>query len=134
VVGGLPRELTIEEALFYRTYQDALNGSRTAIRAVMKVINEREARRSPDSGTRVVVAFECPHPQSVDQALSILEIATARTDQVRPAGSLFLQLEPWAVAAALARRAAHPIEQKDLKTLQQHTRDPGSVSWPEGVV
>jgi hypothetical protein len=39
---GRQRELTVEEALQYRTYQDAVAGSRLAQRQVLKMIAKRE--------------------------------------------------------------------------------------------
>lgn len=132
VMGGLSRELTIEEALFHRTYQDALRGSRMAVRTVIKKINEREAERSPDAPKRVVILCEHPRPADVDEALTILGIATPCADRVREGRAKFLQLEPWAVTAALARRTTGPISQKELKGVQQHTRDSASVNWPDG--
>ena len=40
--GGMPREVTVEEALQHRTYQDAIAGSRSARREVLKMIAKRE--------------------------------------------------------------------------------------------
>ena len=51
--GGVPREVTVEEALQHRTYQDAVAGNRSARREVLKMIAKREqylaARRRPDT-------------------------------------------------------------------------------------
>lgn len=41
--GGVERELTGAEALHLQTYQAALKGSRMAVRAVLKMIEKREA-------------------------------------------------------------------------------------------
>ena len=38
----MPREVTVEEALQHRTYQDAIAGSRAARREVLKMIAKRE--------------------------------------------------------------------------------------------
>ena len=40
---GSTREITVEEALQQRTYQDALKGKRMAIREVVRWTQEREA-------------------------------------------------------------------------------------------
>ena len=40
--GGVPREVTVEEALQHRTYQDAIAGNRSARREVLKMIAARE--------------------------------------------------------------------------------------------
>src|SRR5215207_2803643 len=39
---GTPREITVEEALQFRTYQHALAGNRAARREVLKMIAKRE--------------------------------------------------------------------------------------------
>lgn len=132
MIGGLSRALTMEEALFHRTYQDALKGSPASIRAVIKKINQREAKRSPDAHQRVVIVCECPHPEDVDEALAILGIASRCAERVRAEGAPFLQLEPWAVAAALGRQASRSMSHQQLKVVQLHTRDAASVVWPEG--
>lgn len=41
--GGVERELTVDEALQLQTYQAALKGSKMAVRAVLKMIEKREA-------------------------------------------------------------------------------------------
>ncbi len=40
---GRPREVTVEEALLHRTYQDAIAGNRAARRKMLKMIVKREA-------------------------------------------------------------------------------------------
>ena len=39
---GKPREVTVEEALQHRTYQDAIAGNRAAQREVLRMIDKRE--------------------------------------------------------------------------------------------
>lgn len=41
--GGVPREVTVEEALQHQTYKDAIAGNRAARREVLKMIAKREA-------------------------------------------------------------------------------------------
>ena len=50
--GGIDQELSVEEALQLRTYQDALAGNRAAQRAVLKMIAERE-KAIAGSGQRI---------------------------------------------------------------------------------
>ena len=40
--GGVPRDVTIDETLQHKTYQDAIAGNRAARREVLKMIAERE--------------------------------------------------------------------------------------------
>lgn len=131
VMNGVERELTIPEALFYRTYQDALGGSRMAIRMVLKKINEREARRAPDVPRWPIIRFEEPDPANVDGALVILGISTPSVERMRPNGRPFLELEPWAVAMGLARPKMPRLDHKQTQDLKERTRNPGAVTWPK---
>ena len=50
--GGIPREVTVEEALQHRTYQDAIAGSRLAQREVLKMIEKRERYLAARAGKK----------------------------------------------------------------------------------
>ena len=43
---GVPREVSMDEALQHKTYQQAIAGNRTAVRQVLKMIEKREKARS----------------------------------------------------------------------------------------
>ena len=49
--GGVDQELSVEEALQLRTYQDALAGNRAAQRTILKMIAKRE-KANGNSGQR----------------------------------------------------------------------------------
>ena len=51
--GGVDRELSVEEALQLRTYQDALAGNRAAQREILKMIIKRE-KAIGDRGQRIM--------------------------------------------------------------------------------
>lgn len=131
LMGGIEKQLTVEQALFYRTYQDALKGNRLAIRTVLKRIKDREARRAPCQRRGLIFRSEEQNPRNVDDALVALRIATSCPKRERENGRLYLELEPWAVALALARAKGPLLEDKKLRELKEHTRDAGSVTWPE---
>jgi hypothetical protein len=128
LMGGIQRELTVEEALFYRTYQDALNGKVRAVRAVLEKINEREARLAPNGPRLPIIRFEERNPLDVDDALVTLGIATP-TGGSTFGGRPFLELESWAVAAALKRPKGPRLDDRELKDLKSRTRDAGAVDW-----
>jgi hypothetical protein len=99
--GGTPRELTVDEALQHRTYQDAVAGKSLAIREILKMIAKREkyfaaqqSRRPP----RIERRIEPHDPENAEAAMLILGIADHD-----PAGrasadvGVPLLLEPWAV-------------------------------------
>ena len=47
---GIPREVTVEEALQHRTYQEAIAGSRSARREILKMIAKRELHLAAQQG------------------------------------------------------------------------------------
>jgi Family of unknown function (DUF5681) len=49
---GKPREVTIEEALQHRTYQEAIKGNRASQREVLKMIAKREMACRQTTGFR----------------------------------------------------------------------------------
>jgi hypothetical protein len=134
---GQPREVTMEEALQHRTYQDAIAGRRLAQREVLKWIRKREAwiaARNATKGTRKLEVRPSPDPMNALDALLILGIATpdddvakyGPNDQYRRA-----LLEPWAVQAALdRRRSATPLTEQERAEILRCTRDRGSLRWP----
>ena len=104
---GKPREVTVEEALQHRTYQDAVAGNRAARREVLKMVAKREqyrAARSSASATRFEFRREID-PENADTALLILGLACRNPHRQ---GSAFdgeqLLLETWAVQMAMSRR------------------------------
>ena len=104
---GGTREITLEEALQQRTYQDALAGKPMAMREVMKWIIKREAwlAKHEPKALRPIAWLTSPDPDNACAALVLLGIAApnpARADFA--ANRAQLLLEPWAVQAALRRR------------------------------
>jgi hypothetical protein len=128
---GRDKNLTIEEALFYRTYQDALGGDRMAIRTVVDRINQREGSAKSIRPNLPAIRCEWLDPAPVDDALLILRIATQSEGRARDNGRPFLQLEPWAVELGFAR-ANLPLGETILRELKAQTRDPDTVAWRSG--
>lgn len=131
---GIERELTVEEALQQRTYQDALAGNRSARREVLKMIAKREKwladkRPAPRSPVEVKKAHE---GRTADEALLLLGIvsreppsgAYERDEQVR------LKLEPWVTAMGLKRGRKRGFTDKDLAEIRRCTRNADEVDWP----
>ena len=102
--GSVDRELSVEEALQLRTYQDALAGNRPAQRVILKMIIKRE-KAIADLGQLPSCTFkmEPTEPRNADAAMCLLGIAAPdpSREEHNPAAIL---LEPWAVQAALGRR------------------------------
>ncbi len=135
---GQPREITMEEALQHRTYQDAIAGKRTAQREVLKWIRKREDWLARQANRRIlqpITRLSSGDPANADAALLLLGIATRDDswDTSDPA-DLRLRLEPWAVQAALARRrAAGPLSAGDIAHIVRCTRDAEMLDWPRGA-
>ncbi len=78
--GGIDQERSVEEALWLRTYKDALAGSRAARREVLKMIAKREKAmadrglRTPRT-TRPITRKISPDPRNADDAMCLLGIA-----------------------------------------------------------
>lgn len=134
---GQAREVTMEEALQHRTYQDAIAGKRMAQREVLKWIRKREAwmaAQDARKASRPIEVKQSPDPMNALDALLILGIATpddgpskyGLNDEYRRA-----LLEPWAVQAALdRRRSATPLTEKERAEILRCTRDRTALRWP----
>jgi len=75
---GGTREITVEEALQQRTYQDALAGKRMAMREVVKWIIKRETwleKNAPRSSRQMITHGIAHDPDNADAALLLLGIA-----------------------------------------------------------
>jgi hypothetical protein len=125
---GTVRELTIEEALQHKTYQEALAGSRMARRQILKMIAKREqaiADRQPAPQVKYTWKTEQCDPDNADEALLLLGIATEDVREGDPRRRLLL--EPWAVQAALSRNRALSLSQRAVDSIRRSTRDPDEV-------
>jgi len=134
VQDGVERDVTVEEALQHKTYRDAITGNRAARREVLKMIAKREkaiAKKRPPANP-VEVLVEATDPRNADEALLILGIACRDERSNDPADPYDrLLLEPWAVQAALRRRARVMLDRRDLAEAMRRTRDADTVRWPE---
>src|SRR5262249_11209637 len=130
--GGVDRDLSVEEALQLRTYQDAVGGNQAARREVLKMILKRE-KAIRDSGQRIMPlnTFKMERePRNADAAMCLLGIAASdRTRQEHKPGALLL--EPWAVQAALGRRrGSKTLTPRDIGEIERCTRAPKTLRWP----
>ena len=132
---GVDQQLSVEEALQLRTYQDALAGNRAARREVLKMIAKRE-KAMADRGLRTqrtmpsVTQKVSPDPRDADAAMCLLGIAAPNKsrEEYDPGAVL---LEPWAVQAALRRRrGSKALSMKDVGDIKRCTRAPETLRWP----
>jgi Family of unknown function (DUF5681) len=134
--GGV-REMTMEEALQQRTFQDALAGETMATREVIKWIKKRKAwlAKNRPKSYRPATSYRSPDPDNVDAALLLLGIAAPNPKRAEYAADRTpLLLEPWAVQAALCRRrGGNRLTDKERENIRRCTRDPTSLRWPRGT-
>lgn len=131
---GVERELTVEEALLLRTYQDALAGSRPARSRILAMILRRE--RWLGDHTRVNRSRPAEYivkkdPQNANAALLLLGIAARDEDHFSGTDRYErLLLEPWVVKAALRRGRNLGISEGGIEEVRRSTRSPDKLVWP----
>jgi hypothetical protein len=127
VQDGVSRELSIDEALQWRTYQDAIGGSRLARREVLRMIAKREKALAPKTRLAgpMVVLTESSDPDNADEALLILGIAAVNSGWEGTGRRLLL--EPWAVQAAVSRSRSPSLTQRDVEDVRRSTRDAKTI-------
>ena len=132
---GKPREVTLEEALQHRTYQEAIKGNRASQREVLKMIAKREkwlAARRPVSGLKVLTEPE--DPDNANEALLLLGIAEPDTQWSDPTDKYqCLRLKPWAVQAALSRPGGRRLSAQGVSEIERCTCDAETLRWPASV-
>lgn len=134
---GVERELTAEEALQWRTYQDAIKGSKPARRQVLKMIVRREQWRAQNEkvAPRQIEFLSETDPDNADEALLILGVASINQNlqESTTRARKYLLLEPWAVQAALSRRrGGRKLDDNEIEDIRRCTRDPQTLRWPRG--
>lgn len=132
--GGRERELTIDEALQLQTYQDALKGSRMAVRKVLKMIEKREAALAKkDTSPRApVTVSHHHHADNADAAMRILGIIERdpKWGDEHPRD----RVGTWATQAALSRPGRKKFDQKEIDDIRKFTMDADKLKWPRGRV
>lgn len=134
--GGV-REMTTEEALQQRTFQDALAGETMATHQVIKWIKKHKAwlTKNRPKPYRPPTSYLSPDPDNVDAALLLLGIAAHNPERADgSAKRAQLVLEPsWVQAALRRRRGGNRLTDRERDEIQRCTRDPQSLRWPRGT-
>lgn len=134
--GAKTREVTVEEALQHKTYQQAIAGNRMARREVLKMIAKREKALAARPNRRKLVTLLHEHvdPRNAFEALRLLSIALPDPKWADPAREVRLLLAPWAVQAALNRRGLGGLSQSDVDDVNRSTFQPDFLIWPERLL
>ena len=135
---GVERELNVEEVLELKTYQAALKGSKMAVRAVLKMIEKREAALAKLAPAPVSSAYQFRHeedPRNADDAMLLLGITVPDPNWSGPCQyGTRMKLAPWATRAALSRPGRKRLTTKDVEEINRCTLDPKQLRWPKGRV
>ncbi len=132
---GVEHELTVDEALQIQTYQAALKGSKMAVRAVLKMIEKREAALSKLNpvkacGSRIEMEYNA---HNAENALRLLGIAV--DGHVPPSGgeaARTLKIATWAGQRAISRPGRHAFSESDRDDIKRYTDQPEKLRWPRG--
>jgi hypothetical protein len=130
--GGVARELTVEEALQHRIYEQALAGKANARRKLLRMIEVREKARTakapPPSPVRQLV--EPSDPDNAFEALQILSIACPDPSWTGSDKQTRLLLEPWAVQMALDRHRRRELSDRTIAEIMRCTHRREMLRWP----
>ena len=131
---GVERELSVDEALQLQTYQAALKGSRMAVRAVLKMIEKREAalaKLNPPAPAKPVNWLIEGDPRNADDAMLLLGIAVRDPDWAEPCQyGTRLKLNTWAAQAGLSRPGSKRERRRDVSEITRVTLAPDKLKWP----
>lgn len=131
---GTERELTVDAALQLQTYQAALKGSRMATRAVLKMIEKREAalakRSAPDSSQLITRRSE-HDPRNIDDAMLLLGITVRDPAWSGPCKyGTRMKLSTWAAQAGISRPGRSGLDEKQLDEIRRVTLASENLKWP----
>ena len=129
---GQQSRANLEEALLLKTYHDAVAGNPAAQREVLNMITTREdavaARSKHRPQTKLM--FDTTDPINANEALVLLDIATADPDATHDPQPSRLILQAWAVQPALKRRNLGPLNKQNRDEIFRCTKDSQSLIWP----
>jgi hypothetical protein len=134
---GVERELSVDEALQLQTYQAALKGSKMAMRAVLKMIEKREAALAkmspPPSPKGIPWRFEAD-PRNADDALLLLGITVRDPDWTEPCKyGVRLKLNTWAAQAGISRPGRKVLSERQVSEIRRVTLAPEQLKWPRSM-
>ena len=131
---GIERELTVDEALQLQTYQAALKGSRMAVRAVLKMIDKREAvlaKKAPPAPVRAMKFGGQQDPRNADAAMLLLGITVPDPGWEGPCEyGTRMKLVTWAAQAAISRPGRRQLSDKDREDIKRQTINSDALKWP----
>jgi len=135
---GIERELTVDEALQLQTYQAALKGSKMAARAVLKMIEKREAalaKAAPAPRQGPMKWHWEADPRNADEAMLLLGITVPDPSWTRECGyGVRMKLANWAAQAGVSRPGHRKLSSKEIESIERQTINAERLKWPRGTV
>lgn len=134
---GVERELTIDQALQLQTYQAALKGNRMAMRAVLKMIEKREAalaKLHPAPAPKPFTSRSELDPRNADEAMLVLGVTVRDPSWEGPCSyGTRMKLSNWAAQAGISRPGRKPLSEKQVSEVNRVTLDPEKLKWPRSA-
>jgi hypothetical protein len=135
---GVERELTVDEALQLKTYEAALNGSKMAVRTVLKMIEKREvalAKVAPAPRQGPMQWRWEQDPRNADEAMLLLGITVPDPDWTGECQyGVRMKLANWAAQAGISRPGRRKLTRKDVDEVKRETLDADKLKWPRGSI
>lgn len=134
--GGVERELTVDEALQFQTYQAALKGSKLAIRSVLKMIEKREValrKLAPEPERRRSPMRLSYDTDSADEAMRLLNIICHNPQCPDGKGPRPEVVETWAAQAGISRPGRRRLDQRKRDQLKLFVKDADKLRWPRSA-
>ncbi|MFM2365584.1 MAG: hypothetical protein RIR95_191 [Pseudomonadota bacterium] len=142
VQDGVERQMTFDEVLTLKIYQNALKGSPLDRKKIIRMIEKRDAIRTAKQKSGNSEARNIPKlrmsmdTRNADAAMLILGIARhnpKHEDETQSHEHAQLLLEPWAVQAALSRRRSTvPLSRRNISDIIRCTGASNTLKWPSG--
>ena len=128
---GEPREMSVEEALQQKVYQQAIDGSRTAQRENLRMLMKREKAREKKTSTKEArLEIKSVYAaKKMDDAVMILGIGQQSDSHFSS-----WKLVPWAVQLGLRRRrGAARLTRLDVQSIREGCLEFEVLEWPKGM-
>jgi hypothetical protein len=134
---GIERELSVDEALQLQTYQAALKGSKMAVRAVLKMIEKREAalaKAAPAPRQSPIKWRWESDPRNADEAMLLLGITVpdpSWTEECKY--GVRMKLANWAAQAGVSRPGRRKLSLEQIQSVERDTLDAERLKWSRGT-
>lgn len=130
---GVERELSVDEALQLQTYQAALKGSKMAVRAVLKMIQKREAalaKRNPPTLPAITSRTEFD-PRNADDVMLLLGITVRDPHWTEPCKyGTRMKMSTWAAQAGISRPGRKRLGDREISEIKREALEPDKLKWP----